>query len=192
MASVSDFMIKQIRSMGWFSVANLYFDNGLAVSPFTVSGRVCLSPSAEMLFTTGKLDTANSEVMEGKYITMAPGFVGFQQTIPCIGLGHLQHFDALLFSHERFYADGEEFYTPTIPKPDQFDGMVADAKTKLYPGLDETHLHGGNVISTVNMYPGHKNVEYSGVRVDQFKIFQDNQKKFVEACNKFFGLGDCM
>ena len=190
--SISDFLQKRINDKGWFSVGNIYFDNSFVIHPFTSKGYVALSPEADMMFTLGKLDSANTDALEKEYLVLNNRYIGFQQTIVCVGLDQLQHFEAMLYSHERFVEHEKEFPLPKIPSITDIEAMTPDPETGLYDGMDEVTLMDGRKISTIALYPNNPYDTYSGLRIRNYQRFITNQKFFVKACNELFGLSDCI
>lgn len=191
--TISDFLIKEIKDKGWFSIANLYFDNGLTVFPFTTSGRVCLSPSMEMVFTTCRLDSTNSYKLGRDYVVMDDRYNGLFQTVTCVGFDMLQHFDTHLFALDRINPSGaDEFLIPKYYKPSEIKALTP-GEDGLYAGKDVAGFHTGKEASVLNLYPDLSPMaDYHGLLIDSYKEFTKNQEVFVKAINKMYGVSDCI
>lgn len=190
----AEFLMKEVKDKGWLYIANLYFDNGLTMFPFTAHGRVCLSPSAEMIFSTSRLDSTTSYVMGRDYVAMDDHYNGLFQTITCVGFDMLQHIDTNLFAFDRINPDGaDRFLTPEVHKPAQIEAL-AKGNDGLYAGCDTLGFHTGMVASSKDLYPELKDSldDYHGLLVDRCKLFIKNQKAFAVAMNKMYGLSDCI
>lgn len=191
--TIADFLMKEVKDKGWLSIANLYFDNGLTIFPFTVGGRVCMSPSAEMVFCTNRLDSTNSYKFNRDYVAMDDRYNGLFQTITVTSFDMLQHFDTHLFALDRINPSGaDEFLTPVYPKPAEIEGLTA-GEDGLYPGKDVVGFQTKKEASTINLYPDLKPLsDYHGFLIDAGKMFIKNQKAFVKAVQKIYGISDCI
>lgn len=192
--SMIDLFKKQITDNTWFSVTNIYFDNGFVINPHANCGYACISPSAECFFALGKIDSTNSELFAKKFAVFDPRYFEFQQTITCVAFDHFQHFDIALFSHSHFYHDEDkELVTPTYPKKSDVMAIKLDEETGLADGHDTAVLHSGKEVTVVPVYPNPKREEdYAYYRVSAYQQFIKTQEKFVAMVNKLYGLSDCM
>ena len=190
----AEFMVSCVKKFGWFGIGNIFIDNGLVVNPFTVYGTVCYSESAEQLFTTGKYDTENTGVLQEHYLVTPPKFVGFQQTIVCVQFASIQHIDVHMFSQSYFFdmkAENPVYPTPKIPSEEFALSLAKDEETGLYDNTDTYTRMDGNDISTLNIYPGRSEYDYTGIRAESYRQFIKNQRAFANAVNEYFGLTDC-
>lgn len=190
----SDFFIKVVQSKGWMYIGNMFFDNSYTLFPFTSDGRICCSPSAEMIFAVSKVDSTNSMALEFDYIVHDDKYMGLYQTLACIGIEHLQHFDTNLFSYPRITPSGaDKFYTPKVITPAEVAALSPDSETGLYPNTDTVGFEDGRVFSYMNLYPDFKDLDrYIGIKVDKYKEFNKNHDVFCKAINEWFGLTDCI
>lgn len=189
--AIADFMKAYVQKNGWLSVGNIYFDNSLTVNPFTVAGRVCMSTSAGILFTTGKYDTILTEKLEHTYMSMNDKYLGYQQTICCCDLECLQHFDANSFCHERHMdLDPKKYPVPKIPTKAQIQALKPDPKTGLVPNTSTITQFDDTEMSVLDIYPEF-NIEYfSSLKIIPAKEFYDNHDVFKAAVKQMFGVSD--
>ncbi|MCM1230233.1 MAG: hypothetical protein NC489_08870 [Ruminococcus flavefaciens] len=195
MSIISDFLIKQIKEKGWLSVGNIMFEDGVPVlNPATTEGNICLSPGSELVFSTSRMDTHNTYVIENAYLAQDFSRAGVEQTIVVEPFDRLRHFDTLLLSQWiRQNADETAYVAPKYPKPADIEAMVPDEETGLFPDTDTFMCINGVEESTISPYPKDTVVsDYVGIRVAGYKKFLENQKKFCQLIKDLYGLSDCI
>lgn len=189
----AEFLMKEVKDKGWLYIANVYFDNNLVFFPFTCGGRICMSPSAEMIFSTEHVDSTNSYKLERDFVAQDDSKNGLFQTICCVGFDMLQHFDTHMFAFGTINPYGaDEFMMPKVYKSAEIKALTP-GDDGLYEGKDTVGFHTGATASTLSLYPNFtKYHNYHGLLIDQCKTFIKNQEAFAKAINKFYGLSDCI
>jgi len=192
MPSVADFLLKRVQENGWFSVGSLYFDNCYTLQPFEIDGRICLSPSAELIIAINNYDAIDSATLDD-YLVHDERRIGYQQNIAIFGFEHLQHFAVNLFNLTHVYPSKvEEFPLPAIPTPDVINGITLDPETGLAADQSVARKITRKEIATMDLFPDLEISDASGARIKKLQDFYANQKQFAEAMNKFLGLSDCI
>jgi len=194
---IADFCIEQVKAKGWFSIANLYFDNSYCIFPFTQAGRVCYSPSADVFFSTSTIDSVNTQHMMWYYLAEADDrHLSLYQTFTCTGGDHLQHFDSHLFNYSRQTPSGiDEFPVPTLPSEATVKGYTLDENGQYVSGgrHEEICMEDDRIISALDLYPERKSLyDYIGVQIGGYQEFIKNHEVFCKAVNKHFNLSDCI
>lgn len=195
MNAISELLIKRVQQYGWITVGNIMFKEGVPVfNPATTSGNICISKSADMMFSTSRMDTHNTYTIEESYLVQDDSHVGLQQTIAVAPLDELHHFDVMLFSQWfRTTVDGNEYVVPKYPDPAMIEGLVPDEETGLFAEGDTITTIRDREESAISIYPNDRNViDYTGIWIKGYQRFIKNQKMFCKMVNEMFGLSDCM
>lgn len=195
MSVISDMLIKQVKEKGWISVGNIMCKEGVPLfNPATTSGNICLSQSAGLIFSTSRMDTHNTFVIEESYLVQDDSHAGVQQTISVAPLDELHHFDVLLFSQWfRTNADGDAYVPPKYLDPKMIEALTPDKETGLFAEGDTIVTIRDRQESALSVYPNDTNIkDYTGIWIEGYQRFLKNQKMFCKLINEMFGLGDCM
>lgn len=196
--AVLDLAVKQIVDKGWLSLTSLCFDNAYVINIFNTRGYVAYSKSQACFFCTGGLDSTDSESIESKFNAFDAGHVGMQQVITCVGEEHLQHFDMALYSQYRFVWDEQTVMPyPTIPTKTEIEALTPNPDTGLYDGYEQMEMYDGRLVSVIPMYKKFFNYPvdgqpFSGAKIDSWKQFYLNQKKFMVMLKDGFGITDAI
>lgn len=237
MSSISDRLIKVIDEKGWLALSSIYFDNAVALTMNTSSGRVAYSKSEGLVFWISNQDILDSANTENGLIHMDPSFMGHQTHLVVQDIECTQHFTMALYAKMNFYWDGQDaFPVPKIPTKDEIMAMEKDEATGLYPGtdtivgikerytgeistpnyraekstilmyedsqftgkptdkklLEKKHLMTSvSLFDTPNFPTGSTQTVFaSGVNIDAWKAFYDNQEKFATAIKEYTGISD--
>ena len=191
----STFLIKQVKEKGWLYIGNIAFESAVAImNPAMSGGRICLSPSGELVFGVSCMDTHNTHVIENTYLGMDFSNAGIEQSIIAVGFERLQQFDIMLMSQTfRTTPDGSAFVAPKIIKYGDVESLVADEATGLYPGTDTMTTYLGKQESMISVYSKGRNVkDYIGIRVKEYQKFVKTQKMFCNLIRDMFGYTDCI
>lgn len=184
-----DVLTGRIKEKGWLAISNLYFDNSYIINIFATRGYVAYSPSNEVFLAYSCLDSTDSSVVEGKFITMDKNHCGMQQNITVAGQEHLQHFDFATYSHYNWYNDDQESTPwPNIPAEAEIRAFTKNPETGLYDGTDTATMINYRERSCVAMYG--KEHPYSGANVEAWQAFYKNHDKFVKMLNECYGISD--
>lgn len=186
------FFLEQLNKKGWLGISNLYFDNAYMINVYLTNGYVAYSPSKEVFFAVGTLDSTDTSIIEKRYVTMDRRTIGMQQNLTATGADMLQHFDVAMYSHYGFYQDADtKTPYPTIPTKDAIMALTKDPKTGLYGGTATAELINGETFSVVDMYPDRKDL-VSCANVETWQTFYTNQTKFVQMLKDGFGVSDAI
>ena len=192
MPSVSDFLVKRVKENGWFSVGSLYFDNCYTIHPFESGGRICMSPSAEVIIAMNNYDAIDSATLDD-FLVHDERRIGCQQNIAIFGFEHLQHFAVNLFNMTHTYPTKvENFPLPIIPTPKIIKAISLDDETGLADNQSIARTISQKDIATMDLFPDLEIADTSGVRIKKLQDFYANQEQFAAAMNKFLGLSDCI
>lgn len=194
MSVISDMLVQQIQKDGWLSVGNIMFKDGVPLfNPITTAGLICLSPGKRLMFSTSRMDSHNTYVIEESMLVQDMEHAGLQQTIAVVPLDDLHHFDYLLLSQwHRTNEDGTKFIGPKYPKPTDVEAMKPDPDTGLFPNTDTLTTIRGREMSAIATYPDENIKDYTGILVEGYQAFLKNQKMYCQFIKDVFGIGDCI
>jgi len=211
--TAAEILLKYVEAHGWYSVANIYHDNEYSHQPHGANGLICASPSMEVLFTAGKVDFENSDIIDHKYVVTPYKHIDFEQSVTVLPFEHIQRFDALTFTqahHFELQGPVGDFPIPTLPSPDEIMAIVVDPETgkaeghptavltnrrytdKVRNGEDEKYA---TEIAVFDVHPDHpewSNDKFMGLRIKNIQTFIENQRLFCQRCNAMFGVSDCV
>ena len=209
----AELLLKYVGEHGWYSVANIFHDNEFSHQPLSSNGLICASPSLEAVFTSGKVDAENSQIIDNEYAVTPYNHIDFEQTVTVLPFEHLQRWDALLFlqiHHVESRGLVTDLSFPTIPSPDEIMAIELDPETELAVGypiavlndrrftdkrLNEEDPKYSTQVSVLDVHPDHpewSNDKFMGLRIKHIQDFIKNQRLFVQRCNAMFGVSDCV
>lgn len=188
--SMLDRLVNIVNNQGWLAISSLYFDNNMVIPISTTSGNIAYSEADDCFYTYKPVDQGYTEIIEGKMIVYDNHHLGPQWVLTCVGTEHMQHFDIAQFMHydDIMNEELEEYPYPTVPKKSEVEGMEKNEETGLYDGTDIATMKNREEISTIGFFDKSIPIHYSGARVDYWKEFYENHKKFLDMLQTAYGI----
>ena len=210
--SMKDLCVARLTDPGWLALSSIYFDNSYVITVYSTRGYVAYSPSEECFFSSNSMDSTDTANIEARFNIidgeLSRRHIGMQQTVTCISIEHMQHFDYANYSHYCFYWDEQipteaelDAFTldpdvPTEPDPeDPFRVKPIPHSLYLGNGLDTTVMLDGRELSTIPLYKDFEtkyHLAYSGAIVGEWKMWYNNHKKFKQMLSEAYGVSDAI